>query len=57
MEDKSSTPTNQRHSMKHFAAASFRRLVERFERHYTPKHGSGSIMAEAELQRVVGSMS
>jgi DDE superfamily endonuclease len=32
-----------------FAAAEARRLVERFEWHYTPKHGSWLDMAEAEL--------
>ncbi len=37
-----------------FPAAEARRLVERFEWHYTPKHGSWLNMAEAELQRVVG---
>jgi hypothetical protein len=32
-----------------FPAAEARRLVERFERHYTPKHGSWLDMAESEL--------
>ena len=32
-----------------FPAAEARRLVERFEWHYTPKHGSWLNMAEAEL--------
>ena len=32
-----------------FPAAEARRLVERFEWHYTPKHGSRLDMAEAEL--------
>jgi DDE superfamily endonuclease len=32
-----------------FPAAEARRLVERFEWHYTPKHGSWLDMAEAEL--------
>jgi len=32
-----------------FAAAEARRLVERFEWHYTPKHGSWLDMAESEL--------
>ena len=32
-----------------FAAAEARRLVERFEWHYTPKHGSWLNMAESEL--------
>jgi hypothetical protein len=32
-----------------FQAAEARRLVERFERHYTPKHGSWLDMAESEL--------
>ena len=33
----------------HFPAAEARRLVERFEWHYTPKHGSWLDMAESEL--------
>jgi hypothetical protein len=32
-----------------FPAAEARRLVERFERHYTPKHGSWLDLAESEL--------
>lgn len=32
-----------------FPAAEERRLVERFEWHYTPKHGSWLDMAESEL--------
>ena len=32
-----------------FPAAEARRLVERFEWHYTPKHGSWLDMAETEL--------
>ena len=32
-----------------FPAAEARRLVERFEWHYTPKHGSWFDMAESEL--------
>jgi DDE superfamily endonuclease len=32
-----------------FAAAEARRLVERFEWHYTPKHGSWLNLAESEL--------
>jgi hypothetical protein len=32
-----------------FPAAEARRLVERFEWHYTPKHGSGLDLAESEL--------
>ena len=32
-----------------FPAAEARRLVERFEWHYTPKHGSWLDMAESEL--------
>jgi hypothetical protein len=32
-----------------FPAAEARRLVERFERHDTPKHGSWLDLAEAEL--------
>ena len=44
-----STPTNQRRSTKPSPPAEARRLVERFEWHYTPKHGSWLTMAEAEL--------
>ena len=40
-----------------FPAAEARRLVERFEWHYTPKHGSWLDMAESELSVSVGSMS
>jgi hypothetical protein len=32
-----------------FLAAEARRLVERFEWHYTPKHGSWLDLAESEL--------
>jgi hypothetical protein len=32
-----------------FPAPEARRLVERFEWHYTPKHGSGLDLAESEL--------
>ncbi len=32
-----------------FPAAEARRLVERFEWHYTPKHGSRLDLAESEL--------
>ena len=32
-----------------FPAAEARRLVERFEWHYTPKHGSGSTSPKSEL--------
>ncbi len=32
-----------------FPAAEARRIAERFEWHYTPKHGSWLNMAEAEL--------
>jgi len=32
-----------------FSAAEARRLVERFEWHYTPKHGSWLDLAESEL--------
>jgi hypothetical protein len=32
-----------------FSSAEARRLVERFEWHYTPKHGSWLDMAESEL--------
>jgi len=35
-----------------FAAEEARRLVERFEWHYTPKHGSWLNMAESELSVV-----
>ena len=35
-----------------FPAAEARRLVERFEWHYTPKHGSWLDMAESELSVV-----
>ena len=37
-----------------FPAAEARRLVERFEWHYTPKHGSWLNMAEAELSVLSG---
>jgi hypothetical protein len=37
-----------------FPAADARRLVERFEWHYTPKHGSWLDMAEAELSVLSG---
>ena len=37
-----------------FAAAEARRLVERFEWHYTPKHGSWLNMAESELSVLSG---
>ena len=37
-----------------FPAAEARRLVERFEWHYTPKHGSWLNMAECELSVVSG---
>ena len=40
-----------------FPAAEARRLVERFEWHYTPKHGSWLDMAEAELGGAVGTVS
>ena len=40
-----------------FPAAEARRLVERFEWHYTPKHGSWLNMAEFRTQRVVGPVS
>ena len=36
-----------------FPAAEARRLVERFEWHYTPKHGSWLDMAEVRTQRPV----
>jgi hypothetical protein len=38
-----------------FPAAEARRLVERFEWHYTPKHGSWLNMAECELSVLSGS--
>ena len=37
-----------------FPAAEARRLVERFEWHYTPKHGSWLNMAESELRVLSG---
>ena len=37
-----------------FPAAEARRLVERFEWHYTPKHGSWLNMAEIELSVLAG---
>jgi hypothetical protein len=37
-----------------FPAAEARRLVERFEWHYTPKHGSWLDMAETELSVLSG---
>jgi hypothetical protein len=37
-----------------FPAAEARRLVERFEWHYTPKHGSWLDMAESELSVLSG---
>ena len=37
-----------------FTAAEARRLVERFEWHYTPKHGSWLDMAESELSVLSG---
>jgi DDE superfamily endonuclease len=37
-----------------FPAAEARRLVERFEWHYTPKHGSWLNMAESELSILSG---
>ena len=40
-----------------FPAAEARRLVERFEWHYTPKHGSWLDMAESELSVLSSSMS
>jgi hypothetical protein len=39
---------------KAFPAAEARRLVERFEWHYTPKHGSWLNMAESELSILTG---
>ena len=49
-----STPTNQRHSTKHSPQPKLVALVERFEWHYTPKHGSWLNMAEAELSVLSG---
>jgi hypothetical protein len=43
------TPTIPPHSNEAFTALEARRLVERFEWHYTPKHGSWLNMAESEL--------
>jgi hypothetical protein len=40
--------------MKPFPPAEARRLVERFEWHYTPKHGSWLDRAEAELSILAG---
>ena len=40
-----------------FPAAEARRLVERFEWHYTPKHGSWLNMAEFGAQRSVVAVS
>ena len=40
-----------------FPAAEARRLVERFEWHYTPKHGSWLDMAESELSVLSSSVS
>jgi hypothetical protein len=37
-----------------FPAPEVRRLVERFEWHYTPKHGSWLDMAESELSVLSG---
>jgi hypothetical protein len=37
-----------------FPAPEARRLVERFEWHYTPKHGSGLDLAESELSVLAG---
>jgi DDE superfamily endonuclease len=37
-----------------FPAAEARRIVERFEWHYTPKHGSWLDMAESELSVLSG---
>ena len=37
-----------------FPAAEARRLVERFEWHYTPKHGSWLNLAESELSVLAG---
>jgi hypothetical protein len=37
-----------------FPSAEARRLVERFERHYSPKHGSWLNMAETELSVLSG---
>jgi DDE superfamily endonuclease len=39
-----------------FPAVEARRLVERFEWHYTPKHGSWLDLAESELGAVLAAM-
>ncbi len=44
-----STSTSQPRFMRPLPAPEARRLVERFEWHYTPKHGSWLDMAESEL--------
>jgi hypothetical protein len=41
--------TRRRRSMRPFRPPEARRLVERFEWHYTPKHGSWLDLAESEL--------
>jgi len=46
---KISAPTNRLPSTKPSRAEEARRLVERFEWHYTPKHGSWLDLAESEL--------
>jgi len=50
-----STSTARRHSTKPFPAAEARRLVERFEWHYTPKHGSWLDLAEVRNSAVLSS--
>ena len=49
-----SAPTNPRHWYQAFPAAEARRIAERFEWHYTPKHGSWLNMAETELSVLSG---
>src|SRR6188508_2021717 len=44
-----SVPTSLLHSTKPFPPRRLAGLVERFEWHYTPKHGSWLDMAESEL--------
>jgi len=48
VQDKSQHP-HDRVALRGLPAAEARRLVERFEWHYTPKHGSWLDMAESEL--------
>ena len=52
-----STPTNPHCCTRLFQHIKARRLVERFEWHYTPKHGSWLDMAESELAVLASQMS